>query len=66
MYYTEVMGKKTRVAGGSGYSSARCWGFTKAKLVRMKKDDAVEEDKTFIANNVEELAATLSKVWASY
>ena len=31
----------------------------------MKEDDAAEEEETFIANNVEELAATLSEVWSS-
>ena len=40
--------------------------FTKNELESMKEDVAAEEEETFIANNVEELAASLAEVLAAY
>ena len=62
MYYTEVTGKKRELLEALDIPLPDAAVFTKAELESMKEDDAAEEEETFIANNVEELAATLSEV----
>ena len=62
MYYTEVTGKKRELLEALDIPLPDAAVFTKAELESMKEDDAVEEEETFIANNVEELAASLAEV----
>ncbi|EFY07185.1 IS1634 family transposase [Succinatimonas hippei] len=62
MYYTEVTGKKRELLEALDIPLPDAAVFTKAELENMKEDDAAEEEETFIANNVEELAAALAEV----